>query len=154
MHTIRLPQINPPLSIQSDLRPISITPVAAKAVEYFPIRMISNLISDEIDPNQFGGIKNSSTDLALIKLIHCIASAVDDSSSTVRLLLCDFTKAFDLVDHTIVLDKLADLGVHECLLRWCADFLIQRTQRVKVGLHLSNPVEMQAGCPQVPFLGH
>ena len=41
-HTIPLPKINPPLSIQSDLRPISITPVAAKAVEYFPIKIISD----------------------------------------------------------------------------------------------------------------
>ena len=112
-HTIPLPKINPPLSIQSDLRPISITPVAAKAVEYFPIKMISDLISDQIDPNQFGGIKNSSTDLALIKLVHCIASALDDPSSTVRLLLCDFTKAFNLVDHTIVINKLANFHIHD-----------------------------------------
>jgi hypothetical protein len=69
------------------------------------------------------------------------------------MLLCDFTKAFDLVDHTIVINKMSECGVHDCLLKWSANFLSQRTQRVKIGNHISQEVEMHAGCPQGTLLG-
>ena len=152
-NTIPLPKVQPPKSIQTDLRPISITPVAAKTMEYFPVKLISEAIVDKIDCDQYGGVKNSSTALALHKIVHCIASAMDKPSTTVQMLLCDFTKAFDFVDHTIVVNKLSELGLHECLLKWCANFLTQRTQRVKIGNHLSEIVEMHAGCPQGTLFG-
>jgi hypothetical protein len=152
-NTVPLPKVHPPRCIRSDLRPISITPVAAKAVEYFPVKMVSDSIMEHLDPNQYGGIKNSSTALALIRIIDYIASAVDKSPSCVRMLLCDFSEAFDLVDHTIVINKLHSLGVHECLVKWCANFLSGRTQRVKIGNFTSPTVEMHAGCPQGTLLG-
>jgi hypothetical protein len=69
------------------------------------------------------------------------------------MLLCDFSKAFDLVDHTIVVDKLASLGVHDSLVKWCANFLSQRTQCVKIGKISSDVAEINAGCPQGTLLG-
>ena len=69
------------------------------------------------------------------------------------MLLCDFSKAFDLVDHTILIQKLNDLGVHESLARWTANFLHNRSQNVKVGCDKSNTLNMNAGCPQGTLLG-
>ncbi len=60
----------------------------------------------------------------------------------------DFKKAFDNVDHTIVLCKLLDLGVHGCLVKWVASFLTNRKQRVKIGDIISSWVYINGGVPQ------
>jgi len=151
-NVIPLPKVLPPKAISSDIRPISITPVVAKAVEHFPVKTISDSLHGKLDRNQFGAVKNSSTALALIKIIDFIASSTDKSSS-VRMLLSDFSKAFNLVSHTLLIDKLASLGVHQSLVKWCANFLCQRTQRVKLGSHVSDLIMMNAGCPQGTLLG-
>ena len=150
---IPLPKVNPPKSIETDLRPISITSVAAKAVEYFPVKFMQDSIKNNIDPNQFGGIHGSSTELALHTIVDHIAKATDNTRTTVRMLLCDFLKAFDLVDHNVLLEKLYDLGVHESLTRWAANFLKDRTQQVKIGPTVLEVVHMKAGCPQGTLLG-
>ena len=64
------------------------------------------------------------------------------------MLLLDFKKAFDHVDHSIVVTKLLDLGVHGCLVRWVSSFLTNRKQRVKIGDILSSWVTINAGVPQ------
>ena len=151
--TVPLPKTKPPKSIESDLRPISITSVAAKAVEYFPVKSMQRKIMGTLDPNQFGGIQRSSTDMALISIIDHILKSTDNSSTSVRMLLCDFSKAFDLVDHNILIDKLSSKGIHESLTRWAANFLQHRTQRVKIGSTISSVKSMNAGCPQGTLLG-
>ena len=106
-----------------------------------------------IDPNQFGGIKASSTAFALIKMVDYVAKNLDKPGTFIRMLLVDFAKAFDLVDHTIVLEKLSSLGVHESLVRWSASFLNERSQCVKIGSSLSEVARIHAGCPQGTIMG-
>jgi hypothetical protein len=151
--TVPLPKVTPPNSIETDLRPISITSVAAKVIEYFPVKFLNNSVERSLDKNQFGGLQGSSTAMALIKIVDFLARSTDDSSNTVRMLLCDFSKAFDLVDHSILLEKLHGLGAHETLIRWTANFLCNRSQRVKVGTCKSSELLMNAGCPQGTLLG-
>ena len=50
-----------------------------------------------IDPNQFGAIPKSSTTQALVSMIHEWAKATDGTSAVVRIVLFDYTKAFDTV---------------------------------------------------------
>ena len=82
-----------------------------------------------------------------------IAKHTDDASSVVRMLLCDFSKAFDLVDHSTLIQKLNDIGVHESLAQWTANFLYNRSQNVKIGCHESDTLNINAGCPQGTLLG-
>ncbi len=70
-----------------------------------------------------------------------------------RVLLCDFSKAFDLVDHQLVLQKLSDLDVPPFLVKWEASFLLNRMQQVKIGSCASTPVLLNAGCPQGILFG-
>jgi len=70
-----------------------------------------------LDPNQFGGLKQRSTAHALVSILHSWCSTLDQGGS-VRALFVDFTKAFDRVDHNILLTKLKDRGVPHCLVKW------------------------------------
>lgn len=64
------------------------------------------------------------------------------------ILFTDFSEGFDLVDHSVLVSELRDLGVHEALIRWIGAFLTGRSQLVKVGSALSNSVIPRGGTPQ------
>ena len=151
--TVPVPKVTTPSSIQSDLRPISLTPIPSKIVEYFPCKWIYDMIQNSIDPNQYGGVRDSSTTLALIHLIDFVARETDKQKTHVRLMLYDFSKAFDLVDHNIVIRKLQEIGVPDFLVKWVASFLLHRNQRVKIGQHFSPYATLNAGCPQGTLVG-
>ena len=59
------------------------------------------------------------------------------ANTYVRIIALDFSKAFDLINHEILLAKLEANGVPPNVLRWMASFLLDRTQCVKIGKHTS-----------------
>jgi hypothetical protein len=61
---------SPPKDVDSDFRPISLTPIISKILESFPYKWLLDFVSKEIDPLQFGSLKGSSTSLALIYMLH------------------------------------------------------------------------------------
>ncbi|XP_041978634.1 odorant receptor 30a-like [Aricia agestis] len=65
----------------------------------------------------------------------------------------DFEKAFDRVDHLILLKKLQELGIHGDLLRWMESYLSNRSQAVVMGGYRSDYIEMPTGVPQGSHLG-
>ena len=125
-----LGKIPQPRSIDTDLRPISLTAVLSKVLEGFMFNWLASIIMPNIDPFQFGGVKKSSTTHALVHLIHHWLSALETPNTFVRSCLIDFSKAFDRIDHNILMYKLQILNVPPVLLNWCASFLQDRQQRV------------------------
>ena len=115
-----------PQSIDSDLRPISLTPVISKVLEGFVFNLIARIVMPHIDPYQFGSVKRSSTTHALVHLLHSWLSALEELNTFIRTCMIDFSKAFDRIDHNILIDKLRLLNVPPVLLNWCASFLLQR----------------------------
>ena len=111
------------------------------------------MIKKNVDPCQYGGLAGSSTTYALLTMLNYAYKQTDKSGTFVRILLCDFSKAFDLVDHGKLLEKLSSLGVPDYLIKWCASFLTQREQRVKIGENLSNSMSPNGGCPQGTLIG-
>ena len=71
----------------------------------------------------------------------------------VRTVLLDFRKAFDLVDHNILVGKLHTLGVKPTAINWIIDFLKDRKQRVKLNGVYSDWINVPAGVPQGTRLG-
>ena len=64
-----------------------------------------------MDPNQFGFIPDSSTTFALISMLNHWFEGNDGTGAHVRAALLDYKKAFDLVDHNLLIAKLQSLGV-------------------------------------------
>ena len=146
-----LPKRNPPKVIEKDIRPISLTPLLAKELERFVAKWIRNEITEK-DSLQFGNRAKVSTTHLLIDLIHHWAKALDEGKC-VQAVFLDFTKAFDRIDHAILMKKYEKDGVHPSLLRWLASFLCERKQRVKIGNHVSSMVTLNGAVPQGAILG-
>jgi hypothetical protein len=105
-------------------------------------------------PDQYGCIPQSSTTHALINLIHHWSKVTDGTSSDVRVLIMDYRKAFDLIDHSLLITKLKDNGINHYIINWICDFLMDRQQRIK----MANDIypewkDAVAGVPQGTQLG-
>ena len=148
---IPIPKTNPP-SIDR-LRPISLTSHFAKIAEGFMAKWILQDISPKIDPNQFGNRKFLSTNHYLINMLHLLFQNADKPKATSSVIVTDFTKAFDRVDHTIAIRKLIDLGTRSAIIPWIADFLCSRQQCVRYHSTCSDWVSLHAGVPQGTKLG-
>ena len=107
-----------------------------------------DLARDKLDTCQFGALKNSSTVHALVGLIRDWATATDVPDVAVRALLPDYRKAFDFIDHHVLIDKLLSLNLPDLLHSWIAAFLQGRHQQVKVGEDLAEWLPMNGGVCQ------
>jgi len=76
-----------------------------------------------------------------------------DNNDRIDAIVIDFSKAFDLVPHDWLLMKIAISGVDTRVVAWAREFLLGRTQRVKVGGQLSEEVKSNSGVPQRSVLG-
>ena len=141
--------------LKKDLRPISLTPCVSKVVEGFLVEdYVKPAILKVVDPNQYGTIPNSSTTIALINMLHHWFLGTDGNGSTIRTILFDYRKAFDLIDHGILIDKLSRLELPPSVINWIIDFLTDRFQRVKLADDcFSEWGSVPAGVPQGTKLG-
>ena len=150
-----IPKQTPVYDVNKHLRPISLTPVLSKLAEDFVVdRYVKPAVLAKVDPRQFGTVPGSSTTEALVSMIHAWNSATDGNGATVRVVLFDFKKAFDLIDHQILIRKLNTYDIPEMVISWITDFLTSRKQRVKLGHDcLSEWGLVPAGVPQGTKLG-
>ena len=99
-----------------------------------------------LDPNQFGAVPKSSTTIALISMIHDWTISADGNGSTVRSILFDYRKAFDLIDHSILCNKLCDLDLPTSVTNWIIDFLSNRFQRTQFHPESLREQSLVPGC--------
>ena len=154
-NTVPIPKSTPIQSINSHLRTISLTPILSKIAEEFIIREhLKPAVLEIIDQNQFGAIPGSSTSHALVKMVHKWTEATDGNGASVLVVLFDYQKAFDYIDHTKLLSKLKSLRTPVSTLNWIIDFLCDRKQRVKMASDcFSEWGNVPAGVPQGTKLG-
>ena len=110
--------------------------------------LVDTVLEDNINDNQYGGTSGTCTTDALVEMLHQWYEATDACNTYVRFIALDFLKAFDLINHEILLAKLEANGVPPHVLRWMASFLLDRTQRVKIGKHTSSIGKPNGGVPQ------
>ena len=133
---------------EKHLRPISLMLVLVKCLERHVTGWILDYMDGSIDPHQFGSLQGSSAVHALVELLHLWHKALDAPGNMVRVVMLDFAKAFDRVDHTTVVKKLANLGLPNFLVRWLTELLCERRQWVKLGQHRSEWSQVRAGVPE------
>ena len=88
--------------LEKDVRPISLAPAVSKVAEGF-------IVDDYVKPLVREGARSQSTTtttLALISMFQHRSLGTDGKGSTVRTLLFDYRRAFDFIDHSIVITKL------------------------------------------------
>ena len=151
-NVIPVPKVKPPTSIESDLRPISLTPTVSKIFESIVGHRVLETTADKFDLKQFGAIKGRSTVHALTDILHIWHSALDRGKS-VRAVFIDYAKAFDHVHHGTILQKMAAFDIEPCIIRWMHSFLVLRTQRVKLNRLVSPWVTLSGGIPQGTWFG-
>ena len=139
--------------VESDARPIALTPVLSKVLEDFLVRWMIEDISGRIDKRQFGCLKGTSTTLCLLDLIHNWLSKMDNPGHYLRACFLDSSKAFDRIDHNIVITKMINLGVRPSIIPWICSFLSSRRQCVRLGRCMSRWLPTSAGVPQGTKLG-
>ena len=105
-----------------------------------------------LSESQFKFRKNYSAELQLMKTSHDFASSLNNKGQT-DVVLLDFSKAFDQVQHHLLLTKRQHYGVSGNILNWIADFFDSRTQRVVCGGATSKPINVTSGIPQGSVLG-
>ena len=152
-NVIPINKVPRPTSINSDFRPISLTPVLSKILEGFVFEWLAAIIMPNIDPYQYGCVKKSSTTHALVHLTHHWLNATEAPNTVIRSCLIDFSKAFDRIDHTILLHKLQLFNTPQVLLNWCANFRTNQKQRVCLNSFFSPWKHVHAGVPQGTKLG-
>jgi len=110
------------------------------------------MIENKLDVRQHGALEGRSTTHGLMDMLHQWHKAVDEDQS-VRTVFIDFAKAFDHVDHNIVITKLMEFGLPDAIIQWMRSFLRHWRQRVKLGDVVSDWLVMDAGMPQGSYLG-
>ncbi|CAB3978984.1 Hypothetical predicted protein [Paramuricea clavata] len=146
---IPVPKVNPPRDIENDFRQISILPQMAKVLEKLQLKL--NLPSSRINDNQHAFTSKRSTVSALTNISQNWFNVTDNTHSAkngVHALFIDFRKTFDLVDHGILLRKLAEMNVTKAFWLWTCSFLEDRRQQVKLAGTLSSVKPCPAGVPQ------
>lgn len=147
-----LPKTNNPSEL-SHLRPISILPTMSKILERIVFDQMMNHINKYVMPQtQSGFRRNHSTTTALLKIIADLAFEID-MGKVVMLNLLDFSKAFDSINHQLLLAKLHYYGFNVNTIKWFFSYLTDRTQAVKVGDTISMALPISEGVPQGSILG-
>ena len=95
---------------------------------------------------QFGFRKGHSTDHALIKLLDSIYDSFNQNKYTLRVFI-DLSKAFDTVDHNILIDKLNSYGIKNNSLKWFSSYLSNRKQFVQADAIKTSSLDIICGVP-------
>ena len=135
-------------------RPISVLPCLSKILEKLIHDRLTDFLTNHqvISETQHGFRKQKSTTSAILQLTDNILNSFDQEQFTIALFL-DLSKAFETVDHHILLNKLEHYGIRETSLKWFESYLKNRKQIVKYKTQISSLQEISLSVPQGSLLG-
>lgn len=138
----------------SNSRPISLLPVLSKLLEKIVFNQIQSYFAlNNLTSNyQHAYREGHSTSTALTQMTDDWQTDIDQQNMIGAVLL-DFSAAFDVIDHSILLNKLRCYGFATSAIAWIESYLTKRTQKVFFNGCLSNAQQMQCGIPQGSSLG-
>ena len=135
-------------------RPISVLPVISKILEKHVFNHFNAFLTTHnlLYKCQSGFRANHSCETILVKITDEWLEAMDKGLFT-GVVMIDLRKAFDVVDHKLLLKKLQIYGLNSNSLKWFESHLSGRYQKVCVDGKLSEPLSIQSGVPQGSILG-
>ena len=142
------------LSLFTNYKPVSVFLAFSKILERIFYNRLINFLNkfNILSNNQYGFRKNHSTAYELIQLYDKLSDAIDQAKVTLGLFI-DLSKAFDTVNHDILLAKLEFYGVRGVALQWFKSYLSCRTQFVQYNGYNSSSKYIKCGVPQGSILG-
>ena len=138
----------------ANYRPVSLTSVTCKLIEHIIFRHIMAHLEEHniLSHFQHGFRSGHSCEMQLLITIEDLSRNLHDNKQT-DVQILDFQKAFDVVPHQRLLQKLNFYGIWGPLLQWIEKWLTTRTQRVVVEGETSNAAQVKSGVPQGTVLG-
>ena len=136
---------------EDDLRNLGLTAFFSKRLEYLLIQWIWPYIYPHIDLDQLGGIPGCSVNHYLIQMLDFIQRNLDNNvtrPTAVLTGLVEFSKAFNRIDHNIIVTILSDLNVPPCALRLVTSYLTGRRMCVRFNGAQSDDQYIPGGGPQ------
>ena len=138
--------------VKKDYRSVTLLPVMSKIYERNMHDEISSYMEEFLSPYLFGYRKNHSTEQCLAVMIEIMKKALDFQQSA-GIVLTDLSKAFDCLNHDLLIAKLEAYGFEDSALHLIYDYLTDRKQRTKVNNSYSNWKDLKYGVPQGSNLG-
>jgi hypothetical protein len=138
----------------SNYRPIYVLPFISKILEKIMyIRLLDYLKSSDIlVPNQFGFREKHSTYMAILKLVDDISEELNNKNYSIGIFI-DLSKAFDTIDHKLLINKMQYYGIRGIVLDWFKSYLSNRVQYVNINNSNSSCLSITCGVPQGSILG-
>lgn len=138
----------------ANFRPISLLPTLAKIVEKLVKRRLQSFFNRHnlLCTEQYGFRESRGTDDAVFAFLENLYLGINDGEVAAAV-FCDLSKAFDCVNHGILLWKLEKYGIRGTSLDWFRSYLTARFQKVNFNRKSSEQIEIQYGVPQGSVLG-
>lgn len=138
-----------------DFRPIALLSLFDKIFEKLLHKQLSTYLEQtgQVYPMQFGFRKGSGTQDAVVNIVNMICDGLDANFGGVGAVFYDLSKAFDLVDHTILLSKLPYYGISGNALQLIRSYITNRKQFVEINGAKSKTGTVEYGVPQGSVLG-
>ena len=138
----------------TNYRPISLLPSMSKIFEKVIFKQLSYYFEENclIFTNQYGFRKQHSTEHAALHLTDYLNTEMDNMNTPLSIFL-DLSKAFDTLNHDILLAKLKYYGINGISLNLLNTYLRDRKQYVQVESHCSKILDIKQGVPQGSILG-
>ncbi|XP_059484957.1 uncharacterized protein LOC132202202 [Neocloeon triangulifer] len=128
-------------------RPIGLTCLPSKIMETILANFLRVAVEKKLNPYQHGNRPNYSVESQLVSSLEHIRYRVH-VHGRVDCVRLDFTKAGDMVVHSILIEKLRKLCIDPTVVKWIEAFLRNRRQCVRIGNAISNFQEVTSGLPQ------
>ena len=158
-HQLKLSKVRPIFKSKdsksfNNYRPISLLPSISKIFEYVIFyQTLDYFINNSLlCSDQFGFRPGRSTELAALKLVDHLISQLDKNNTPINIYI-DLSKAFDTLDHQILLSKLEYYGVTGTANTLFSNYLCNREQYVEYNGAKSNTLNISTGVPQGSVLG-
>ena len=142
------------VSVLTNYRPISVTPIFAKVFERLLLNQLVEYLEKFalLNKKQFGFQSRKSSTDAVLFFIEKIIGILEKNNDTGAVFL-DLAKAFNSISHEIFLKKAENIILSQSTILLLKSFLENRTQCVKLGIDLSDKITINHGVPQGTVLG-